>query len=144
MKKLFSALLVLSACLIVAQAAYAGEYSGLQTGLDYNASGSTAATVNCTVGATAGATPGRRVVVFGIYGGTDKDAAALTIGKGDTTGATSNYTVVDWQPIATTTNRQFEQENEGKPVFIGDLNYSYQFLLDSTAKNSLRIVWEAQ
>jgi hypothetical protein len=137
MKKLLTALTVL----MMAVPALAGD---LITSLDYNASGSTSATVNCSVGASAGDTPGQQIFVYGIYGGTDKDSAALTIAKGDETGVTTSYTVVDWHPVATTTNRALSQENDGVPVFIGDLNYSYQFKLDSTAKNALRIVWKKQ
>jgi hypothetical protein len=125
MKKLIATLSLMILCASL-------SFALVQTEVEYNASGDLAATVTLDDQSAYG-----RYVIWSIFGDSDKSTAVITIQKADATGVTTSYTTVATLPQTNSSLYSFDYNNDTYPVFVGDLNYRYKIVLDSTTANSL-------
>lgn len=101
------------------------------------ATNSTSGGKNVTTNITAVA--GRRVMLWSIYGTSDKSGSVITIDQANATGVTGNYTA---QATLAVGAASASFGNGMFPVFIGDTGYALRLRLDSTTKNNIIVNYE--
>ena len=90
-----------------------------------------------TVTANIAAVTGRRVVIWGLNGTSDKSGSVMTIQQANATGTTGNYTAKNTFAVG---SAAVTLGNGLLPLYAGDVSYALRVLLDCTTKNNLVVV----
>jgi len=102
----------------------------------YNASGSTEATIGTNTGDMAAKT-GRRIAIWSIMAQSDLSTSVIKIYEGDTTGSTTNYSVVATYDLGDASALL----DPNTPIHIGETNVQLKVGVTSTTANSLSVGW---
>ena len=90
-----------------------------------------------TITANIAATTGRRIVIWGLNGTSDKSGSVMTIQQANATGTTGNYTAKNTFAVG---SAAVTLGTGLIPLYVGDVSYALRVLLDCTTKNNLLVV----
>jgi len=114
-----------------------GVNAEIYTEYEFNASGDASAAVTLDNQAS-----GMRYYIYSIVADSDVATATLTVQVADAAGVTTSYTTLSVLPQTNTSTYSYDYSNNGYPIFVGNANYRYKFVLTSTAANSLWVTYD--
>lgn len=77
---------------------------------------------------------GARAVIYNVVGRSDLSTAFINVQKGNIAGTPASYSTVARYTVGAAT---VNWNNNGFPIFCGDLGYSYRVILNDTATSNL-------
>lgn len=128
MKKFLAVFLIA----LMATPALAVEYKFLSFGSDVSTSAGKTITVNIS------AAPGRKVAIYNIFARSDLSTSVVQFQEANASGVTTSYTTKSRFDVGAATK---QWGSTGSPLIVGNINYGYRFLLDSTTANSMVITY---
>ena len=129
MKKLFTALIFTAVAIFSVQQVQAEPRTiDLTTATTLSTTGASNVTTNIS------AVAGRRIVLWGLYGTSDKSGSVVTIARANATGVTGNYTAKATFAVGAASLNLL---NNTVPLYVADTGYAIRLTLDSTTKNNI-------
>ena len=125
---------VVAAMVSIISFAHAAEplNSAIMQARDLSTSGGKS--VTCNVAAQSG----RRIMIWGLNGTSDKSGSVITVSQANATGVTGNYTAKNTFAVGAAA---VTLGSGSIPLYVGDVSYALRCTLDSTTKNNLVMLY---